>query len=93
MEACRQLEFTGIELAGGAELAAPVEKAAAGPMEKASVGPYVGEARGGREAWWRGRRAVVLWRGGDVGRRWRGKRIGERRHQGGAVERGHRELS
>jgi hypothetical protein len=30
------VEFTGIELAGGAELAAPVEKGVTSPMEKAS---------------------------------------------------------
>ena len=38
MEARRRVEFTGIELAGGAEIAAPVEKAATGPVEKAVVG-------------------------------------------------------
>jgi hypothetical protein len=54
------LEFTDVELAVSVELAAPVEKAAAGPMEKVAVGPYVGEARGRRETWWRGRWAAVL---------------------------------
>jgi hypothetical protein len=32
------MEFTGVQLAGGAELTAPVEKAAAGPVEKAAAG-------------------------------------------------------
>jgi hypothetical protein len=76
------VEFTGAELAGGAELAAPVEKIATGPVEKAVVvhsGGY-----GGREAWWRGRA------------RWRGRRSGEKaaweawqiRRAGCATERG-----
>jgi hypothetical protein len=54
------MEFTGVELAGGAKLAAPVEKATAGPMEKAAMGPCTGEDNGEQEAWWRGRQAVVL---------------------------------
>jgi hypothetical protein len=41
------MEFTSVELAGGAELATPVEKVAAGPVEKAMVGPCAGKARGG----------------------------------------------
>jgi len=67
MEAWRRVEFNGVELAGGAKLAAPVEKAAAG--EKHSV-------EGGRPT-------AVLGHGGDVGQqstgtmereaRWRGK--------------------
>ena len=52
MEARRRVEFTDVELAGGAKLAAPVEKAVAGPVEKAAAGPCVGEARGTREAPW-----------------------------------------
>jgi hypothetical protein len=36
MEARHSVEFTGVELADGAELAAPVEKATIGPVEKAS---------------------------------------------------------
>jgi hypothetical protein len=51
MEACRRVKFTGIELAGGAELAPPVEKAAIRPVEKAAAGPCARETRGGQEAW------------------------------------------
>jgi len=40
------VEFTSIELVGGTELAAPVEKAVASPVEKAPAGLRVGEARG-----------------------------------------------
>jgi hypothetical protein len=32
------VEFTGVKLASGAEIATPVEKAAAGPVEKATAG-------------------------------------------------------
>jgi hypothetical protein len=35
MEARRRMKLSGVELASGAELAALVEKAAAGPVEKA----------------------------------------------------------
>ena len=38
MEARRRVKFTDVELAGGADLAALVEKATVGPMEKAVVG-------------------------------------------------------
>jgi hypothetical protein len=55
MEACWHVEFTGVELTGGAELAAPVEKTMIDPMEKAATGPYAGEDRDGWEARWRGR--------------------------------------
>jgi hypothetical protein len=34
MEARRNVEFTSVELAGGAELAASAEKAAAGPWRR-----------------------------------------------------------
>jgi len=57
MEARRRVEFTGIELVGSAELTALVEKPVAGPMEKAAAGLRAGEARGGWEARWRGRKA------------------------------------
>jgi hypothetical protein len=57
MEARRRVEFIIIvKLAGGAELAAPMEKAVAGPVEKAAAGPRTGQGRDGREAWWRGRK-------------------------------------
>jgi hypothetical protein len=39
MEACRCVEFTDIELAGGTKLAAPVEKTMTGPVEAATVAP------------------------------------------------------
>jgi hypothetical protein len=55
-EAHRHVEFTGVELTGGAKLAALVEKATTGPVEKAAAGPCAGEDRGGREAHWRGRK-------------------------------------
>ena len=55
MKARWHVEFISVELAGGAELAAPVEKAMAGPMEKAAAGPCAGEAHSRREARWRGR--------------------------------------
>jgi hypothetical protein len=38
MEARRRVKSTSVELVGGAELAAPVEKAATDPVEKALVG-------------------------------------------------------
>ena len=41
-------KFTGVELVGDAELAAPVEKVAAGPVEKAAASHSGGE--GGHEA-------------------------------------------
>jgi hypothetical protein len=47
MEARRCVEFTGVELVGGAKLAALVEKAAAGPVEKTVVGPCTLEGCGG----------------------------------------------
>jgi hypothetical protein len=50
------VEFTGVELAGGAELAALVEKAAAGPVEKGAAGLRTREGHGRREARWRGRK-------------------------------------
>ena len=37
MEAHRRVEFTGVELAGGTEIAAPVEKATAGSVEKPAL--------------------------------------------------------
>jgi hypothetical protein len=36
MEARRRVEFTGVELVGGAELAALMEKATEGSVEKAT---------------------------------------------------------
>ena len=48
MEAHCCVEFTGVELIGGVELAAPVEKVAAGPVEKAAASHSGGE--GGHEA-------------------------------------------
>jgi hypothetical protein len=36
IKACQCVEFTGAELAGGAELVAPVEKGVTSPVEKAS---------------------------------------------------------
>ena len=50
------MEFTGAELAGGAELAASVEKTATDPVEKAAVGPRALEGCGMREVHWRGRK-------------------------------------
>jgi hypothetical protein len=44
------VEFTGVDLAGGAGLAALVEKAAACPVEKIVAGPRALEGRGGRKA-------------------------------------------
>jgi hypothetical protein len=97
MEARQYAEFTGVELTGGAELAALVEKGAACPC--------TGEARGGREARWRGRktgcralarrRCWLAERGGAMKRevRWRGKRGGERYHRGSTTEHGRGELS
>jgi hypothetical protein len=73
MEVCRCVEFTGVELTGGAEVAAPVEKAVIGPVEKAVTfrsggkdGPRVEEGRSGQEAPWRARKtsshARARWR-------------------------------
>jgi hypothetical protein len=44
------VEFTGVELIGGTELTAPVEKATTGSAEKAAAGYSGGE--GGQEARW-----------------------------------------
>jgi hypothetical protein len=55
MEARWHVELTGVELTGGTELAAPVEKTTAGPVEKAATGPCTREDRDGWEAQWRGR--------------------------------------
>jgi hypothetical protein len=82
MEVRRRVEFTGVELVGGAKLTAPVEKDAAIPVEKAAVGPRALEGRDGREAQWRGRKmgycALARWR----------CRLAERRScgEGGVVE-------
>jgi hypothetical protein len=38
IEASRHVEFTGVEHAGGTEIATPVEKAAAGLVEKTATG-------------------------------------------------------
>ena len=56
MEASRRVEFTSVELADGAELAAPMEKVAAGAVEKATVRPRAREAHSWRETRWRGRK-------------------------------------
>jgi hypothetical protein len=50
IEARQCVEFTGVELADGTELAAPVKKATAGPVEKVAAGLCAEEAR------WRGRK-------------------------------------
>jgi hypothetical protein len=64
MESRRRVEFTGVKLAGGAALAAPVEKAA---------GPQALEGRSGREARWRGRKTgCCALGGGDAGWQSRG---------------------
>jgi hypothetical protein len=73
MEVCRCVEFTGVELTGGAEVAALVEKVVTGPMEKAATfrsggkdGPRAEEGRSGQEAPWRERKtsshARTRWR-------------------------------
>ena len=66
MEACRCVEFSGIELA------APVEQGAVGQVEKTAVGPCTLEGHGGEG----GRRAAALWRGGYTG--WWSGGAGER---------------
>jgi hypothetical protein len=75
------VEFTGVELAGGVELAASVEKATIGPMERATTGPRALEGHDGREAWWRGEKT-----GCHTLARWR-YHLAEQRHggEGGAV--------
>jgi hypothetical protein len=71
IEAPQHVEFTGVELAGGAEFVAPVENAMVDlardvttPVEKS--GPRAGEGRGGQETRWRWRkagcRALARWR-------------------------------
>jgi hypothetical protein len=57
IEAHRCVVFTGVKLAGGAELAALVEKGAAGPVEKGAAGLRTREGHSRREARWRGRKA------------------------------------
>jgi hypothetical protein len=47
MEAHWRVEFTGVELVGGAELAALVEKTTAGPVEKTMMDPHTREAHDG----------------------------------------------
>jgi hypothetical protein len=58
MEASRHVEFNSVELVGGVDLAAP--------MEKTTTSPRALEGRGGRETWWRGRKtgccALARWR-------------------------------
>jgi hypothetical protein len=68
MEARRRVVFIGVELGGGAELTAPVEKATTGLVEKATAG--------GRRSGEGGRPAAALERGGDVS--WRSKGAMER---------------
>ena len=80
------MEFTGVELAGGAELAAPVKKDATSPVEKAVAGPCALEGRGMREA--RVEReedrllcsGVVEMPAGGAEGWWRGRRGGECGH-------------
>jgi hypothetical protein len=68
MEARQCVQFTGVELADDAELAAPVEKDTTSLVEKTAAGPRALEApwcvRGAVE---RERQADVVWRGGDAG--------------------------
>jgi hypothetical protein len=71
VEARRHVEFTR-----GSELAAPVEKAAAGLVEKAAAAPCAGEGRGRKEAQWRGRKT-----GCHTWVRWRCQAT-EQRHDG-----------
>jgi hypothetical protein len=82
MEARRRVKFTGAELAGSAELAAPVEKATVDPVENVTVGSCAGEARSGREARWRERKR------GSRALAWRRYQLAERRRdgEGGADE-------
>jgi hypothetical protein len=70
MEACQCAEFTD-----GAELAALVEKGV--------VGPCTREARGGREARWRGRKTGLLCSGAEEILAGGARRCDE---EGGAVE-------
>jgi inactivated superfamily I helicase len=56
MEARRPVEFTDVELAGGLDLAASVEKATAGLVEKVVASPRAAVVRGGQEVQWRGRK-------------------------------------
>jgi hypothetical protein len=83
MEARRRVEFTGVELTSDTKLTAPVEKATTGSVEEAAAGPCALEARGEREAWWRGSKT-----GCCALARWRCHLV-EWRHsgEGGAVER------
>ena len=62
------MDFTGVELVGGAELAASVEKAVASPMEKTAASERCG-GEGGRRAAGSG---VVEMQVGGAG--WRGVR-------------------
>ena len=47
MEARRSVEFTGVELTGGAEITALVEKATTSPLEKAAASCALAELRCG----------------------------------------------
>ena len=40
------MEFTGVELVGGAEIGAPVEKVATCPLEKVTVDLYTAQVEG-----------------------------------------------
>jgi hypothetical protein len=44
-EARQRVEFTGVEIVSGAELAAPVKKVMTSPVDKATVGPHALEGR------------------------------------------------
>jgi hypothetical protein len=50
MEAHQCVKFTGVELPGGVELAAPVEKAATSLVEKTATGSRALEDQGGLSA-------------------------------------------
>jgi hypothetical protein len=92
MEARRCVEFTSVEIVDGAELTALVEKTVAGSMEKPVAGLHAGEARGGREVRWRGRKMGCLALaqrcdgvGGVVGREVRWRAPSPRRHGRGKL--------
>jgi hypothetical protein len=86
------VEFITVELVGGVELTALVEKTVAGSVEKPTTGLHAGEARGGREVWWRGRKMGCLalaqrcdGEGGVVEREVRWRAPSPRRHGRGKL--------
>jgi hypothetical protein len=100
MEACRRVEFTGVEFVGGAARSSLLRwrklrrvyalenpRRAGGTVEREEDGLPCSSAKEMSAG-----RAVARWRGRHCGD-WGGKRDGKRHHRGGMAERDRGELS